>query len=395
MNVSGKHVIVSAGGSGVRKKAALAFSEAGAGVTVYGRLKDPLCDVAEQNQSIECAVCDVTNSDLVSAEFEHTRELKGPVSIAVADAGVVASAPFEKMSSKQLQSMVPVNLLVVFNVWQAAIQDMKMLGWARLLSISSTAGLKGYTCVSCYIASKHAVMGLVRSEALELGQSGITANAICPGFMETPLLERSIRRIIQHTNLDEGTARKRLLNIMWDVLRTMTPAEYALFREKLVNSSGFQSYQYRMIEFILGNRNLNMLRPNVHEPYIHKLLVAEMQRPSFYDYMITLLFLEVSECTKVITTQSLEEPHTPHRDIQAAWATVYRDDDRYWMLYELGEKLVDLENYFRRLRFNHVTTVERIIGFKRGSGETSGLEHLRRMLDVRLFPELWDVRGDL
>ena len=185
------------------------------------------------------------------------------------------------------------------------------------------------------------------------------------------------------------------LNAQWDVLRTMTPADYTRFRESLGNSSGFQSYQYRMIEFILGNRNPNMLRPHAHVPQVHAWLADELARPSFYDDVVRMLFTQVHGDTEAMPAPQLDAPHQPHEAIRAAWKLVYQDIDRYWTLYELGEKLVDLEDYFRRWRFNHVTTVERVIGFKRGTGGTSGVQYLRRMLEVELFPELWHVRGEL
>jgi len=183
------------------------------------------------------------------------------------------------------------------------------------------------------------------------------------------------------------------LNNAWDVLRTMTPADYTRFREALGQSSGFQSYQYRMIEFLLGNRNANMLRPHEHVPQVHAWLAAELDRPSFYDEVAVYLFgkLDLGDPPP----PDLTAPHAAKPEIQAAWAEVYSDVDRHWTLYELAEKLMDLEDYFRRWRFNHVTTVERVIGFKRGTGGTSGVQYLRRMLEVELFPELWNVRGDL
>ncbi len=185
------------------------------------------------------------------------------------------------------------------------------------------------------------------------------------------------------------------LNSAWDVLRTMTPADYTRFRATLGNSSGFQSYQYRMIEFVLGNRNPNMLEPHAHLPQVHAWLAAEMARPSFYDDVVDLLFRTLYGEAARVPAPVLDGPHVARDDIRAAWQAVYQDTRRYWQLYELGEKLVDLEDYFRRWRFNHVTTVERVIGFKRGTGGTSGVMYLRRMLGVELFPELWHVRGEL
>jgi tryptophan 2,3-dioxygenase len=185
------------------------------------------------------------------------------------------------------------------------------------------------------------------------------------------------------------------LNSQWDVLRTMTPADYTRFREALGPSSGFQSWQYRMVEFILGNRNAHMMKPHDHLPQIHAALSAELARPSFYDEVVAALFRAVDGDTAAMPAPQLDAPHTAQPEIQARWKIVYEDIDSHWTLYELAEKLVDLEDYFRRWRFNHVTTVERVIGFKRGTGGTSGVQYLRRMLSVELFPELWHLRGEL
>lgn len=185
------------------------------------------------------------------------------------------------------------------------------------------------------------------------------------------------------------------LNNQWDVLRTMTPADYTRFRETLGSSSGFQSHQYRLIEYILGNRNLAMMKPHAHRPGIKKALMAELARPSLYDEVVAVLFQTVDGHKNDMPAPQLRTPHEAQPAIQARWKTVYQDIDAYWTLYELGEKLVDLEDYFRRWRFNHVTTVERVIGFKRGTGGTSGVHYLRRMLNVELFPELWNLRGEL
>lgn len=185
------------------------------------------------------------------------------------------------------------------------------------------------------------------------------------------------------------------LNNQWDVLRTMTPADYTTFREALGSSSGLQSYQYRMIEYVLGNRNPNMLKPHAHLPEVHAMLSEELARPSFYDEVVRHLFRTLDGHENNVPAPQLDSPHAAMPEIQARWKTVYENIDDYWPLYELGEKLVDLEDYFRRWRFNHVTTVERVIGFKRGTGGTAGVEYLRRMLSVELFPELWHLRGEL
>ena len=183
------------------------------------------------------------------------------------------------------------------------------------------------------------------------------------------------------------------LNSAWDVLRTMTPSEYTEFREDLGQSSGFQSLQYRQIEFLLGNRNPNMVRPHEHRANDAARLSGELARPSLYHEAVSLLFRETQAGAP--PSPMLDRPHAADPAIQSAWRNVYQNPSTHWPLYELAEKLVDLEDYFRRWRFNHVTTVERVIGLKRGTGGTAGVSYLRRMLDVVLFPELWDVRGDL
>ena len=182
------------------------------------------------------------------------------------------------------------------------------------------------------------------------------------------------------------------LNGAWDVLRTMTPSDYTTFRESLGASSGFQSWQYRKIEFMLGNRNPAMLKPHAHRPELHAILEAEMARPSLYDIAVARLFEAFGETAPA---PDLDRPHVAKPQIEALWQRIYEDPGAHWQLYDLAEKLVDLEDYFRRWRFNHVTTVERVIGFKRGTGGTAGVSYLRRMLEVELFPELWHVRGKL
>jgi tryptophan 2,3-dioxygenase len=185
------------------------------------------------------------------------------------------------------------------------------------------------------------------------------------------------------------------LNSAWDVLRTMTPSEYTRFRDDLGQSSGFQSHQYRLIEFAVGNRNSAMLRPHAHRADYTALLTAELARPSLYDEALRHLHRAGLPVPKDVITRDLSLAWTPHLGVQAVWETVYRDPEKYWEAYELAEKLVDFEDYFRRWRFNHVTTVERIIGFKRGTGGTSGVQYLRRMLEIELFPELWHLRTTL
>ncbi|WP_243612308.1 tryptophan 2,3-dioxygenase [Shimia aestuarii] len=184
------------------------------------------------------------------------------------------------------------------------------------------------------------------------------------------------------------------LNSAWDVLRTMTPSDYTRFRDALGQSSGFQSHQYRLIEFILGNRNRAMLKPHAHRADLVALLEEELTQPSLYDVALTALNESIALPPEVLN-RPRDKAHAATPAVAAAWAQVYRDPEHHWELYELAEKLVDFEDYFRRWRFNHVTTVERVIGFKRGTGGTGGISYLKRMLEVELFPELWHLRTDL
>jgi tryptophan 2,3-dioxygenase len=185
------------------------------------------------------------------------------------------------------------------------------------------------------------------------------------------------------------------LNSAWDVLRTMTPSEYTEFRESLGRSSGFQSYQYRLIEFLAGNKNAAMMRPHAHDRPVLERLEAARRAPSIYDVTIQVLHRRGLVIDRDVLERDVSAPHAANDSVRLAWLSIYRDPGRFWELYELGEKLVDFEDYFRRWRFNHVTTVERVIGFKRGTGGTSGVSYLRNMLDVVLFPELWQVRTEL
>jgi len=182
------------------------------------------------------------------------------------------------------------------------------------------------------------------------------------------------------------------LNNAWDVLRTMTPSEYTSFRDALGQSSGFQSWQYRLIEFVVGNRNQAMLKPHKHDAEIFGLLQAELNVPSLYDVVIAELSKQGFAISANCLNRDVSQSHTFDESVQEAWRTVYENPQSYWQLYELAEKLVDFEDYFRRWRFNHVVTVERIIGFKRGTGGTGGVNYLKRMLEIELFPELWRVR---
>jgi tryptophan 2,3-dioxygenase len=181
----------------------------------------------------------------------------------------------------------------------------------------------------------------------------------------------------------------------WDVLATMTPSEYSAIRPYLGDSSGFQSWQYREIEFILGNKNAAMLKPHAHRADIYQQVELALAAPSLYDEALRLLSRQGFAIDAAVLARDVCLPYAAHPSVEAAWARVYRAPREHWALYELAEELVDLEDAFRQWRFRHVTTVERIIGFKRGTGGTGGVSYLRRMLEVVLFPELWTVRTEL
>jgi tryptophan 2,3-dioxygenase len=185
------------------------------------------------------------------------------------------------------------------------------------------------------------------------------------------------------------------LNQSWDVLATLTPAEYSSFRDELGASSGFQSYQYRMVEFLLGNKDEARIEPHRHRPDLFEPLEALLRSPSLYDEAIRLLARRGFTIDPQLLERDWRASHAFNESVCQAWVDVYRDTARHWELYELAEKLVDLEDTFRQWRFRHATTVERVIGFKRGTGGTSGVNYLRRVLDVVLFPELWRARTAL
>jgi tryptophan 2,3-dioxygenase len=181
----------------------------------------------------------------------------------------------------------------------------------------------------------------------------------------------------------------------WDVLATMTPPEYSAIRPYLANSSGFQSAQYRCIEFALGNKNAAMLKPHAHRPDLLAQVQAAYEAPSLYDEALRLLARRGLAVPASHTQRDWTQGYVESDAVEQAWLVVYRDPKKYWDLYQLGEELTDLEDAFRLWRFRHVTTVERVIGFKRGTGGTGGVSYLRKMLDVVLFPEIWKLRTDL
>jgi tryptophan 2,3-dioxygenase len=181
----------------------------------------------------------------------------------------------------------------------------------------------------------------------------------------------------------------------WDVLATMTPPEYSAIRPFLGSSSGFQSWQYRCLEFRLGNKNARMLRPHEGRPERLAPVEQAFAAPSLYDEALRLLARRGLPVPDDHVERDWTQPYQASEQVEQAWLQVYREPEKHWDLYQLGEELTDLEDAFRLWRFRHVTTVERIIGFKTGTGGTNGVSYLRSMLDVVLFPELWRLRTEL
>ena len=214
---------------------------------------------------------------------------------------------------------------------------------------------------------------------LRAAVAAIAADRLPPGFKMLARVSRIMEQLVD----------------AWDVLATMTPPEYSAIRPYLASSSGFQSWQYRCIEFGLGNKRAAMLKPHAHRPERLAQVEAAYRAPSLYDEALRLLARRGLPVPATHTERDWTQPYAASDEVEAAWLQVYRDPEHHWDLYQLGEELTDLEDAFRLWRFRHVTTVERIIGFKRGTGGTSGVAYLRKMLDVVLFPEIWKLRTDL
>lgn len=215
----------------------------------------------------------------------------------------------------------------------------------------------------------------------ELGAAvrNVAADDLNPAFKQLARVSRIMEQLVH----------------AWDVLATMTPPEYSAIRPYLGHSSGFQSFQYRCIEFSLGNKNAAMLRPHAHSPQRLAMVQAAYEAPSLYDETLRLMARRGLAVPEGQTQRDWTRPYEASEAVAQAWLQVYRDPKNHWELYQLGEELTDLEDAFRLWRFRHLTTVERVIGFKRGTGGTGGVSYLRRMLEVVLFPELWQIRTEL
>ncbi len=181
----------------------------------------------------------------------------------------------------------------------------------------------------------------------------------------------------------------------WSILSTLTPAEYLKFRPSLGQSSGFQSHMYRLLEFRLGNKSEKHVRAHRAWPEHERTLTTALHEPSLYDLVLQMLARQGLPVPQDALERDWSQPYVASTGVEDVWLIVYRNTDHWWALYDLAEKLVDLEHQFQQWRFMHLKTVERIIGHKRGTGGTSGVSYLVRALDLRFFPELWSVRTRL
>lgn len=214
---------------------------------------------------------------------------------------------------------------------------------------------------------------------LALAMRHIREDDLGPAFKATARISRIQKQMVES----------------WEVLTTMTPHDYLAFRASLGSSSGFQSWQYRLIEIRMGAREALYLKPHRHRPDIHGVLAEAFAAPSLYDEALRLLARRGLQVPESVLARDLTRPHAADPGVEAAWAEVYRDAQRHFDIYELAEELVDLEDAFQTWRFRHLSTVERIIGGRPGTGGSAGVAYLRTALEKRFFPELWSVRGKL
>jgi tryptophan 2,3-dioxygenase len=191
-----------------------------------------------------------------------------------------------------------------------------------------------------------------------------------------------------------STIQQQLLQ-SWDVLATITPYDYSAFRNTLGRSSGFQSVQYRMLEFLIGNKNADLIEVFRTDPPAYEQLERALKAPSLYDEVLRLLSRRGLDVPAEAIDRDFTQPYQASKQVAAAWLSVYHNSVKDWDLYELAERLVDLDYKFQLWRFTHVKTVERIIGYKRGTGGTGGVSYLTKALELKFFPELWTIRTSM
>jgi 3-hydroxybutyrate dehydrogenase len=224
--LDGRHALVTGGGRGIGRAVAAALTASGATVTVLGRNQQRLAEAASQGDAAGYVVADVTDARAVQAGVADAAKARGPIDILVANAGGAESAPFAKADPEQFRRMFDLNVMGVVHATQAVLGGMTSRGFGRVVAIASTAGLKGYAYVSAYCAAKHAVVGLVRSLALETTASGVTVNAVCPGYADTELTQASLDRIVDKTGLSRDDALAAMIKIN-PLGRLVSPQEVA------------------------------------------------------------------------------------------------------------------------------------------------------------------------
>jgi tryptophan 2,3-dioxygenase len=185
------------------------------------------------------------------------------------------------------------------------------------------------------------------------------------------------------------------LTAAWDVLATMTPSDYSAFRNSLGHSSGFQSVQYRLLEFTIGNKNGEMIGVHRRDPASYAILERALAAPSLYDEVLALLSRRGYGIPEDYLARDFSQPYRASKQVAGAWLAVYHNAEEDWDLYELAERLIDMDHKFQLWRFHHLKTVERIIGYKRGTGGTSGVAYLAKALELKFFPELWQIRTSM
>ncbi|WP_210381376.1 tryptophan 2,3-dioxygenase [Microvirga zambiensis] len=228
----------------------------------------------------------------------------------------------------------------------------------------------------------HQVMELwlkLLNRELDTALAHVRADQLQPAFKCTARINRIQEQLIQ----------------AWTVLSTMTPSDYLSFRPALGQSSGFQSWQYRLVEFKLGSKDAIKMAPHRHRSDLAEQLEAAYRAPSLYDESLRLLARRGYAIPAEVIERDVTQPYAAHPGVEAVWEEIYRHSGAHFDLYELAEELVDLEDAFQQWRFRHMKTVERIIGMRRGTGGSSGVGYLRKALERSFFPELWSVRGKL
>jgi tryptophan 2,3-dioxygenase len=219
------------------------------------------------------------------------------------------------------------------------------------------------------------------------------------------LMLHELQSVLEYVRRDElDPSFKRLTRISrvqeqllstWEVLSTMTPADYSSFRNALGRSSGFQSVQYRLLEFMLGNKNADMIVVHKRDPAHYETLRRALEGPSLYDEVLRLLSRRGYGVPEEYINRDFSQPYAASKQVAGAWLGVYHNAEKDWDLYELAERLVDLDHKFQLWRFHHLKTVERVIGYKSGTGGTSGVHYLAKALELKFFPELWQVRTSM